>query len=523
VTTSDPDRTVGAGLPTIRDEVLRSQLRPVIALAFTAALLVGSAILGQYAWLRLQATNPLDEIDAAELRQVLRSASLDQWPVLTRWVAAFGLGMTVGPGDDVPAGQARLPDGRQVPLADVLCLVVDGQRVEPASGRLLGPAPANWQAAIARMAESATLRLGPTDSADIADSADSAGPQSWPALLLRLDPGRVAVVASPNFSFAPSELARLVLLFAALTAAAVAAFVALFLLAYRRRFAARSAERLSAPVERLAAAVRMATADSAAARRVVVEPPAEVAQLAADFNRMQEHLAQALAERERVIDGQRELVAALSHELRTPLAVLRGHAELLSRAASSAAAAQVMLRQIEDLHRLLSDLLDMARLESIEATLVREDVALDAVMDEMIERFGAAAWRQGVVLRAAPTSERRLVARADTRWLRQIVANLLSNAIRHTPPGGLVTLAAQRRGQQVRLIIEDTGSGLDAARVQHDPADRPAGIGLRVVRRLIAAMRGHLILEATDEGGTRATVQLPAQEFQTQTPWAKPE
>jgi signal transduction histidine kinase len=503
VTTSDPDRTVGAGLPTIRDEVLRSQLRPVIALAFTAALLVGSAILGQYAWLRLQATNPLDEIDAAELRQVLRSASLDQWPVLTRWVAAFGLGMTVGPGDDVPAGQARLPDGRQVPLADVLCLVVDGQRVEPASGRLLGPAPANWQAAIARMAESATLRLGPTDS------ADSAGPQSWPALLLRLDPGRVAVVASPDFAFAPSELARLVLLFAALTAAAVAAFVALFLLAFRRRFAARSAERLSAPVERLAAAVRMATADSAAARRVVVEPPAEVAQLAADFNRMQEHLAQALAERERVIDGQRELVAALSHELRTPLAVLRGHAELLSRAASSAAAAQVMLRQIEDLHRLLSDLLDMARLESIEATLVREDVALDAVMDEMIERFGAAAWRQGVVLRAAPTSERLLVARADTRWLRQIVANLLSNAIRHTPPGGLVTLAAQRRGQQVRLIIEDTGSGLDAARVQHDPADRPAGIGLRVVRRLIAAMRGHLILEATDEGGTRATVQLP--------------
>ena len=506
MTTSDPDRAVGAGLPTIRDEVLRSQLRPVIALALTAALLVGSAILGQYAWLRLQATNPLDEIDAAELRQVLRSASLDQWPVLTRWVAAFGLGMTVGPGDDVPAGQARLPDGREVPLADVLCLVVDGQRVEPASGRLLGPAPANWQAAIARMDERATLRLGPTDSAD---SADSAGPQSWPALLLRLDPGRVAVVASPDFAFAPSELARLVLLFAALTAAAVAAFVALFLLAFRRRFAARSAERLSAPVERLAAAVRMATADSAAARRVVVEPPAEVAQLAADFNRMQEHLAHALAERERVIDGQRELVAALSHELRTPLAVLRGHAELLSRAVSSAATAQVMLRQIEDLHRLLSDLLDMARLESIEATLVREDVALDAVMDEMIERFGAAAWRQGVVLRAAPTSERLLVARADARWLRQIVANLLSNAIRHTPPGGLVTLAAQRRGQQVRLIIEDTGRGLDAARVQHDPADRPAGIGLRVVRRLIAAMRGHLILEATDEGGTRATVQLP--------------
>ncbi len=512
---SYPDRTAAGGLPTIRDEVLRSQLRPVIALALTAALLVGSVIVGQYAWLRLQATNPLDEIEVAELRQVLRSASLDQWPVLARWVAEFGLSMSVGPGDDLLAGYARPPDGRQVPLADVLCLVIDGQRVDPSSGRLLGPVPEHWQAAIGRMAERDSVRLGP------ADVAGGTTADAWPTLLMRLDAGRIAALSSPDFQMSSSDLTRLALLPAALTAVMVAAFLALFLLAFRSHFAARSAERLSAPVERLAAAVRTASAGSAAARRVVVEPPAEVAQLATDFNRMQERLAQALAERERVIDGQRELVAALSHELRTPLAVLRGHAELLSRAASSEASAQVMLRQIEDLHRLLSDLLDMARLESIEATLVREDVALDAVMDEMIERFGAPAWRKGVLLRLASTSERLTVAHADARWLRQIVANLLSNAIRHTPPGGLVTLGTQRHGKQVRLIIEDTGSGLAAAPVQVDPAERPAGIGLRVVRRLIAAMRGHLILEATDEGGTRATVQLPAQGFQT--PWAGPE
>jgi signal transduction histidine kinase len=502
--TSDPIRTVSSGLPTIRDEVLRSQLRPVAALALTAALLVGLLIIGQYVWLRLQSTNPLDEIDATELQHVLRSASPDQWPVLTRWVAVFGLGMSVDNADDLPAGYARLLDGRRVPLADILCLVVDGQRVNPSSGHPLGPAPVNWQAAIAQMAGRETLRLSSTDA------ATNAAAQSWPALLMRLDAQRVAVLASPDFAFAPSDLAKQVLVISALTGVVIAAFVALFLFAFRRHFATRSAERLSAPVERLAAAVRRATEEDAASHRVDVEPPAEVAQLAVDFNRLQEHLARALKERERIIEGQRELVAALSHELRTPLAVLRGHAERLTRQATSEASAQVMLRQIEDLHRLLSDLLDMARLESIEATLACEDVALDDVMDEMIERFGAAAWRHGVLLRPAQISEKGAVAQADPRWLRQIVANLLSNAIRHTPQGGLVTIGVQHHGKQVRLLIEDTGIGLDSANVKHDPAERPAGIGLRVVRQLIAAMHGLLMLETTDEGGTRATVQLPA-------------
>jgi signal transduction histidine kinase len=158
----------------------------------------------------------------------------------------------------------------------------------------------------------------------------------------------------------------------------------------------------------------------------------------------------------------------------------------------------------------LSDLLDMARLESIEATLVVEEVPLAPVIDEMLARFGAAGWRQGVLLRPSQTVDRSLAAQADPRWLRQIVANLLSNAIRHTPQGGLVTLGMQRHGAHVQLIIEDTGTGLDAAGTQPDLAGRGAGLGLRVVRRLVAAMRGSLLLEVTEEGGTRATLRLPA-------------
>lgn len=491
-------------LPTIRAEVLRAQLRPVVAMALAVAALVGALIAGQYAWVRLQAFNPLDEIDAGELGQVLRAATPEQWPVLARWIAAHGLGIDPAPQSGAPPGHVGLPDGRHVALSDVLCVVVDGQRRDFADGRALGAAPAAWRAAIAQLPDRGMARLAPDRQ------SGAAPPEGWGALLMRLDAQRVAVLASPDFSLPAAHFAGMLLVAFVASAAAVASFVALFLLAMRRRFADRSAARLSAPVERLAAAVRLAAAERDGSRRVAVEAPAEVAQLAADFNDLQARLAQTLAERARLIDGQRDLVASLSHELRTPLAVLRGHAERLSRVPDSAAQAAVMLRQIEDLHRLLSDLLDMARLDSIEATLAPADLALAPLIDEMVARFGAAGWRQGVVLRASPATGPTLGVRADARWLRQILANLLSNAIRHTPEGGLVTLAAHRDAAQVELVVEDTGTGLGAPPARQDLESRAAGIGLGVVRRLAAAMGGSFDLQPTSEGGTRAVLRLPA-------------
>jgi signal transduction histidine kinase len=500
----------GRPLPSIRAEMLRAQMRPVLAMALVAATLISLLIVAQYAWLRIQSANPLDEVAAEHLGEILRGATPAQWPGLTRWLVAHRLGMEIEPQTGPTAAHARTPDGRRVALADMLCVVAGGQRIDFADGRPLGPAPARWQAAIEGLAIGDTRRL----AAD-ATRADAA-PEAWPVLLVRLDAQRVAALASPDFRLAPSDIAALVGIGFAASAVVVAGFAGLFLFGLRRWFADRSAARLSAPVERLAAAVRLAAAERDASRRVAVEAPAEVAQLAADFNRMQDRLAQTLAERARLVDAQRELVASLSHELRTPLAVLRGHAELLARDAASAAQAEVMLRQIEDLHRLLSDLLDMARLESIESTLSPEEVPLAGMMEEMIARFGAAAWRQGVVLRSSTPPTPAVAARADARWLRQIVANLLSNAIRHTPQGGLVTLDAYRDGTWVRIVIEDTGTGLGSTGPRSDPAGRAAGIGLRVVGRLAAAMRGSASLEATDDGGTRAVVSLPATDAASQ-------
>lgn len=494
--------TAAARPRTIRDEILRAQLRPVLALAAAAGAVVVLVVALQYAWLRVHRENALTQIDPTQVQTVLRHATAPQWPVLATWIAGVGLGLEVDAGDGVPAGFARHHDGTLMPLSHVLSIVEHGQRTDPADGRALGPAPPAWLRAIESLPPSGTVSLaaGPIDGMDAR--------ATWRVLLLRLDGTRVAAIASPDFEIAPRELASSLGMVFAFIAGGVGSFAAVFLLVFRRRFAVRSAARLSDPVERLAAAVRGAARSGDLSGRVEPQGPVEVAQLAEDFNALQQRLCDALGERDRVITSQRELVASLSHELRTPLAVLRGHAEMLSREAASAASAVVMLRQIEDLHRLLSDLLDLARLESIEATLACEPVPLDEVVHEMVQRFGAAGWRHGVLVRAEGAAPGAVSAVADPRWLRQIAANLLSNAIRYTPPGGLVTVAAGTQGAQARLVVEDSGVGLAAGAGMRDVGGRSAGIGLSVVHRLAAAMGGSLQHESTPEGGTRATVLL---------------
>jgi signal transduction histidine kinase len=491
-----------AGMRSIRQEVLRAQLRPVMALSVALAVLISLLIIAQYGWVRLQQTNPLDEIETEPLKLMMRSATPEQWPVLARWIASYGMGLNVDEGKGIEPNHVQLPDGTVAPLSRVISLALAGQRIDVTNGQHLGRLPPLWQTAIAQLPEYGSHRLPPYAGKDSTSEPD------WPVWLMRLDAERVVILSSPEYSLAGKELAQLVLSVFALVSIGVGVFMALFLFAFQRYFAGPGAESLSAPVQRLAAAVRLATTEQDATRRVSVEGPFEVAQLASDFNVMQEHLAHTWTAYQRVIDSQRELVTSLSHELRTPLTVLRGHAEVLERNAESAPAARIMLRQIEDLHRLLSDLLDMARMDSIETTLVFQDVLLFGVVDEMVERFSAAGWRQGVLVRLSPDSEPAVLAWADPRWLRQIVANLLSNAIRHTPQGGLVTLTACDREDHAQLRVEDTGVGLDAAPPRSDVTERTAGVGLQLARRLTRAMQGTLDLETSEHGGTRATLTL---------------
>lgn len=479
-------------MPHFRDAILRAQLRPVLALAACAAVAIALAVLLQYLVVRVNQSNAIDELRPDELRAVLVVAQPVQWPQLARWLVEFGLQQSLeGP------NQVRLFDGQLVPVHRLVQLLQDGQRLDPVSFKRLGPAPAVWMQS-----------LGSATWLQVAAQPEGA-PGHWRGLVIALSGEERLLLQAPDFELAATDIAQAVAFLSGAVFILAGSFVAVFLWGFRRWFAVQSAEQLALPVERLADALRRFAVDQRYPVEVPVVPPLELAELAQSANLLQRQLSSSLRELAQAHKDQSSFVAEISHELRTPLTVIRGHAERLSREPASAESADLIVRQVEDLHRLLSDLIDLSRMTSISAKVMVEPVPVAPLLQEMHARFKAAAWRQGVVLRLElPLPDASVMA--DARWLRQVLANLLANAIRHTPEGGWVSLRAALIGTQIDLRVDDTGPGLDMCQEQPtiDYVGRNAGIGLRVVRSLLAAMRGTLRVELNDDGGTGMVVQF---------------
>jgi two-component system sensor histidine kinase BaeS len=205
--------------------------------------------------------------------------------------------------------------------------------------------------------------------------------------------------------------------------------------------------------EMTAAARRMARGDYSG--RVTATSNDEVGELARAFNRMAEDLA--------AVDRQRrELVANVSHELRTPLAALCAVLENLvdGVAEPDPVALRTALDQAERLSALASDLLDLARVDAGEAPLATATVP---VRDLLVRAVAEARVTGREVTYDVQVTPPALTAEADPARLHQLVANLLDNASRHSPPGGRVTLEAQGTPTGWRLEVADDGPGVPAA------------------------------------------------------------
>lgn len=481
-----------SGMPHFRDAILRAQLRPVLALAASAAVAAALAVLVQYLVVRGSPSSALDELRPDELRAVLVEAQPAQWPQLARWLVQFGLQLPLDGPD-----QVRLFDGQRVPVHRLVQLLQGGQRLDPLSFKALGTAPAAWM-----------QPMGAAGTLQVPGQAEGA-PGRWRGVVIALAGEQRLLLQAPDFELSTTDIARTIALLFGAVFILAGSFAAVFLWAFRRWFAARSAEQLALPVERLADALRRFAADQRHPIEVPVVPPLELAELAQSANLLQRQLSNSLRELAQAHEDQSSFVAEISHELRTPLTVIRGHAERLSREPASAESAELIVRQVEDLHRLLSDLIDLSRMTSISAKVSVEPVPVAPLLQEMHARFKAPAWRQGVVLRLdEPLPDASVMA--DARWLRQVLANLLANAIRHTPEGGWVSLSAAVTGAHMVLRVDDTGPGMDTAQAQPtvDYVGRNAGIGLRVVRSLLAAMGGTLRVELNEDGGTGMAMQF---------------
>jgi len=271
------------------------------------------------------------------------------------------------------------------------------------------------------------------------------------------------------------------------------------------------ARRIVRPVRRVVDATRH-LAEERDPKPVPIEGPYEIASLARAFNEMVEQLARARA-------AEKQFLLSVSHELKTPLTAIRGYAEGVADGAFDLdeAVATISLEAAR-LERLVGDLLDLARINRTDFSIHREQLDLAAIAQEAVRRYEAQARDFGVTLEAfAPAAS---PAVGDPDRLLQVTSNLVENALRLTPRGGVVRVSADREA----LVVEDTGPGLskeDLPRAferfylhSRYSSDRPVGtgLGLSIVKELTHGMDGTVDVEITPGHGTRFTVRLPRAE-----------
>jgi two-component system OmpR family sensor kinase/two-component system sensor histidine kinase BaeS len=255
------------------------------------------------------------------------------------------------------------------------------------------------------------------------------------------------------------------------------------------------------------AADRVAGGDYRA--RVQARGPGEVRRLARSFNQMAARLEANEAQR-------RNLLADVAHELRTPLSVIRGNVEGVLDGLYPADEAHLgpVVEETAVMARLLDDLQTLSTAEAGVLRLHRQRVAPGSLVQDAAAAFRARAEDAGVRLdwHAAPG-----VPELDVDPVRigEVLANLLSNAVRHTPRGGSVTVAVAPSGAEVAFTVSDTGPGIDAGDLPHvfdrfvkSAGSGGAGLGLAIARSLVEAHGGR-ITAASDAGGTTMRFLLP--------------
>ncbi|GAA4828049.1 ATP-binding protein [Saccharopolyspora rosea] len=235
-----------------------------------------------------------------------------------------------------------------------------------------------------------------------------------------------------------------------------------------------------------------------------------------------ERQAREAAERANLVKS--EFVAQLNHEMRTPLNAVVGFAELLRRSALAPEAAEHARHIVEagaHLERLLEDTLCMARAEAGSLPMHFEPLDPAEIAREAISFTQPFAERMGIELRAPTGPAPRAVA--DRHRLRQVLLNLLTNAIKYNRPGGRVAVRSRKSADQVRITVEDTGRGIGPAALERifTPFERPGaapddpagvGLGLALTKKLVTAMGGSIAVDSEVGVGTRFRVDLPAHE-----------
>jgi two-component system, OmpR family, sensor kinase len=463
---------------------LRARLIAVLLVVAAAGLLVLAAV--TYTQLR---SFEYERVDAQ---------LADARPAMEHQLTGRDLG---GPGGGRPPGEINLPPGTYGELRDASGNVTAGPEVIT-YGQTAPDAPAL----------PADLQVGKPITVDAQGGGE-------PRYRVEATPARfgdgLLVVAVP-LSEADATLAEL------LRVEALVIGGVLLLLGIAAAWLVRVALR---PLDRMATTAGIIAGGDLSRRVGPATPRTEVGRLGIALNAMLDRLEDAFAKRQQSEDRLRRFLSDASHELRTPLAAIRGYAELYRMgAARDPDDVEQAMRRIEDeaarMGVLVEDLLALARLDE-EREPVRRRVDVAELARDAVGDARASAPDREFGLRAEPHA----YVLADPHQLGQVLANLLRNAIVHTPAGTPVEVDVARAGDDVRIDVRDHGPGLPTADADalfdrfwrseggRERGKAGAGLGLAIVAGIAEAHNGRVRAENAPGGGARFIVELPAAAF----------
>jgi two-component system sensor histidine kinase BaeS len=271
--------------------------------------------------------------------------------------------------------------------------------------------------------------------------------------------------------------------------------------------ATRVARRFTGPMDNVAAGLdQLATGDYSV--RVDPNGPPPLRGLAESFNVTASRLQGAEEQR-------RALVADIAHEVRNPLSVIRGNLEgmLDGLYPPDKTRLGAVLEEVGAISRLVDDLSTLSSAEAGVLQLHRESTDLLALVQDVAASIRAQSGRKGQALavRGEPVS-----ADVDPGRVRQVLENLMVNAIRHSPDGGAITMALETRDGEAMISVSDTGPGirpeeLDTVfeRYRKSPDSTGSGLGLAIARRLVEAHGGSIVARSEPDQGATFSFTLP--------------
>ena len=272
-----------------------------------------------------------------------------------------------------------------------------------------------------------------------------------------------------------------------------------------------------APIAVMNQQTQRISAENLSARLDVANPRDEVGQLALTINAL-------LARLDAAFQEQRRFIADASHELRTPLAILRGETEVALQQDRGTTDYQESLALIKDeaerLSRIVENLFLLARQPVDAATMTREMVRLDQLVTACARAASVLAVQKGLRLQLQDNLEA-ITVTGDEEMLKRMLLNLLDNAVKYTPEGGVISIDLRSQDGHARIVVTDTGIGIsveDQPRIfdrffrvdkARSRALGGAGLGLSIARWIVAGHGGVLSVESAPGRGSAFRVELP--------------